>query len=304
MTSTTTPQSADQTSALNRGFDGFEIRAANRDGISLGYRSAGDGPSVVLIHGYPQTGYCWHTVAANLAADHRVIVPDYRGAAGSDVPETGYDKETMAHDLAAVLVDADAGPVHVVGHDIGMMIGYAYARLFPASTRTLTMLDAILPGVPSFRTLIGASGLWHFGFNTQTQLAAALVNGRERTYFDWYFDNFCANPSVISDEDREFYAAAARRPGALVSQFQLYATSVAEDVEANERALAAAGKLTVPVFGISGAYSLGVNIGNVIDEVASDTRVLSVEGAGHYLAEEQPDLIARTLRAFFAEHST
>ena len=303
MTSTT-PVSSEQASALRRGFDGFDLRAANRDGVSLGYRIAGTGPGVVLLHGYPQTGYCWHTVAAELASDHRVIVPDYRGAAGSDIPETGYDKENMAQDLAVVLDDAGVDSVHVVGHDFGMMIGYAYARLFPTNTRTLTVLDAILPGVPSFRKMIGASGLWHFGFNSQVQMATDLVRGRERIYFDWYFDNFCSDPSIISDEDREFYVAAAQRPGALASQFRLYSASVAEDEEANERALETGGKLKIPVMGVGGAYSIGAGIAAVIEEVATDTRVLSVEGAGHYLAEEQPDLIASALRDFFKEHSS
>ncbi len=299
MTSTTT-LSAEQTDALQRGFDDFDLRAVTRDGVSLGYRVAGSGPTVVLVHGYPQSGLSWSAVAHDLVHDHRVVVPDYRGSAGSDVPADGYDKETLARDLAAVLADAGVGPAHIVGHDFGMMIGYAYARLFPAETSTLTVLDAIIPGIPSFGGLIGAMGLWHFGFNSQAQLAAALVAGRERTYFDWYFDNFCANPAAIPDADRDFYAAAGQRPGALAAGFSLYVATGTQDASANEQALARDGKLTMPVLGIGGAYSTGSVLNQVLAEVASDFRVLSLEGAAHFLPEEQPAAVAAAIRELVA----
>ncbi len=118
----------------------------------------------MLIHGYPQSGYEWHAVAADLARDHRAVVPDYRGAAGSDAPGSGYDKITMARDLRAVLEDADAGTAHVVGHDIGAMVAYAYARQFQPATATLTLMDGIVPGTQLFTKLMSSLGPWHFGF--------------------------------------------------------------------------------------------------------------------------------------------
>ena len=302
MTVSTTSLSAEQTTALGRGFEGFDLRAVNRDGVSLGYRVAGDGPVVVLVHGYPQSGLSWRTVAADLAHDHRVVLPDYRAAPGSDVPADGYDKITMAHDLATVLADAGVGPAHVVGHDFGMMIAYAYAQLFPSQTRTLTLMDAVIPGIPSFRALIGGAGLWHFGFNAQVEMATAVVTGRERAYFDWFFDNFCANPAVLPPAERDFYVAAAQRPGALRAQFLMYAAAAGVDAEANERALASAGRLAMPTFGIGGAYSMGPYLDGVLTEVATDTRVLSVEGTGHYLPEEKPEVVAGAVRAFVSEH--
>jgi len=290
----------DRTAVLARGFDGFDIRAATHDGVSIGYRVAGTGPGVLLVHGWPQNGHTWHTIAADLARDHRVVVPDYRGAAGSDKPTAGYDKATMAADLHAVLSDAGVDEAHIVGHDIGMMVAYAFARGYPAATRTLTLIDGLVPGTPMFTTVMSSLGPWHFGFHSQVELATAMVTGRERAYFDHFFDTNMVDPSAMTGADRDFYATAFQTPGALAAGFRTYAAATTIDAEDNARTLATGGKLTVPVLGIGGAASVGPWLDAILTEVGDDVRTTSVAGAGHFLPEENPRAIIDALRSFIS----
>ena len=291
------------TEALARGFEGFDLRSVTRDGVSIGYRVAGTGPAVLLVHGWPQSGYTWHQVAADLVADHTVVVPDYRGAAGSDKPDGGYDKATMAADLHAVLVDAGISVAHVVGHDIGMMVAYAFARQFPDATATLTLMDGFVPGTPMFGTIMSSLGPWHFGFHSQVDLAVAMVTGRERAYFDYWYDSVMVDPTRMSDADRDFYAAQFQAPGALAAGFRTYQAATTVDAAENERVLAGDGRLTLPVLGIGGAASLGPYLGAVLADVADDAATVSIEGAGHFLAEEDPGAVAMALREFIAAHA-
>lgn len=290
----------DRTAVLARGFDGFAIRVATHDGVRIGYRVAGSGPAVLLVHGWPQSGHTWHSIAADLARDHRVVVPDYRGAAGSDKPASGYDKATMAADLRAVLTDAGVDEAHIVGHDIGMMVAYAFARRYPAATRTLTLIDGLVPGTPMFTRMMSSLGPWHFGFHSQVPLATALVTGRERAYFDHFFDGAMVDATAMTDTDRDFYAAAFRTPEALAAGFRTYAAATTVDAEDNARTLATDGKLTVPVLGIGGAASTGPWLDAILTEVADDVRTTSVEGAGHFLPEENPRAIIDALRRFIS----
>ncbi len=254
---TTLPTDDARTAALGLGFDGFNLQAVNNDGVTLGYRIAGSGPTVLLVHGWPQSGYEWRQTAADLVQDHRVIVPDSRGAAGSDKPDAGYDKSTMASDLRAVLADANADDAHVVGHDIGLMVAYAFARRYPEITKTLTLIDAFVPGAPMSKMILSSLGPWHFGFHSQVDLATTIVAGRERAYFDFFFDGVSVDPSLITAEDRDFYVAAAQQPGALAAGFKTYAAATTVDSAENEEVLARDGRVTLPVLGIGGSASLG-----------------------------------------------
>lgn len=303
MTATHSDIAPDQAQALERGFEGFEVRRAVHDGVGIGYRLRGQGPAVLFVHGYPQSGYEWHAVAADLANDHLVIVPDYRGAAGSDKPAGGYDKATMAADLYAVLLDADAESAHVVGHDIGLMVAYAFARAYPGATRTLSLIDGIVPGTSMFTAMMSSLGPWHFGFHSQVDLATAVVRDHERVYFDWLFDNHMTNPAAITEADRDFYVEAARAPGALAAGFRTYEAATTVDSLANEKTLAADGQLSMPVLGIGGAMSLGAYQDAILGEVAFDLRTILIEDAGHFLAEEKPQEVSTALRSFIAEHA-
>lgn len=296
---TSLQNSAQQTQTLARGFEGFDLRRVDRDGVSLGYRIAGEGPAVLLIHGWPQTGYTWHQIAARLSGSYTVIVPDYRGAGASDKPAGGYDKATMAADLHAVIADAGISQAHVVGHDIGTMVAYSFARQFPDATTTLSLLDGFVPGTPMFSTIMSSLGPWHFGFHSQVDLAVSLVSGREREYFDYWYTAVMVDPQLVSDADRDFYADQFRAPAALAAGFRTYEAATSVDISENESVLAANGKLSLPVLGIGGASSLGPYFGAVLADIADDITVVSIEGAGHFLPEEKPDDVATVLREFF-----
>lgn len=300
---TSTQNSERQTQTLARGFDGFDLRRADRDGVSLGYRIAGEGPAVLLIHGWPQTGYAWHRVAANLSDSYTVMVPDYRGAGASDRPADGYDKATMAADLYAILADAGISRAHVVGHDIGTMVAYAFARQFPDATVTMSLLDGFVPGTPMFATMMSSLGPWHFGFHSHVDLAVSLVSGREREYFDYWYNVAMVDPALLSVADRDFYADQFRAPDALAAGFRTYQAATSVDVAENEGVLAANGKLTLPVLGIGGASSLGPYLGAVLADIADDISVVSLDGAGHFLPEENPDDVTAALRGFFEKEA-
>ncbi len=286
---------------LRLGFADFDVRTVTHDGVEIGYRVRGNGPAVVLIHGYPQSGYEWRHIAHELSSRFRVIVPDYRGAAGSSKPEVGYDKRTMAADIHAVALDAGAEIAHVVGHDIGMMVAYAYARSFASETATLTLLDGVIPGTPMFANFIASGRAWHFGFHNEVDLAAQLLAGRESIYFDWIFDGNTVVKEAIGAEERAFYVREAQAPGALKAGLRTYA-AVAEDGVENEKVLKRDGKLSMPVLALGGAFSLGPMMGAITAEIASNFAVDIIEGAGHFIAEEKPAAILRALTDFYEKN--
>ena len=296
MTSTTTPTDP-ATTALARGFD---VRSAQHDGVRIGYRVAGQGAPLVLLHGFPQTGYAWHAVARALVVDHRVIVVDNRGAGGSDKPQDGYDKLTMAADVRAVLAEAGVVRAHLVGHDIGAMVAYAFARRYADASLSLTMMESGAAGTPVYDSFTQL--MWHFGFHGQVDLASTLVRGRERAYFDHFFDTYTVDPGAVPAADRDFYAEAAQAPGALPAMFRTYAAISAVDAPHNSAELAAHGRLTLPVLGLGGATSVGGGIEPLLADVAEDRTTLVVPDSGHYLLEEQPAAVAAAVRSFVARH--
>lgn len=302
MTSDATASDDDRRQALRRGFAGFDIRTAtSADGTRIGYRVAGTGEAVLLIHGFPQSGYEFRDLAAALARDHRVIVPDYRGAAGSDVPPDGYDKRTMAADLRAVVLDADAGPAHVIGHDIGTTLAFAYARDHTDAVSTLTLVDGIVPGTATLQGIVASGHAWHFGFHREVALATALIQGRERVYVDWMIDGNTVDPTTMGDEDRGFYARGLARPGATAAAMQTYATWFQQDASDNQDFLARVGKLTLPVLAVGGQHSLGPFMAAVAEDVATDVTSAVVADAGHFVPEEQPEAFEQLVRKHLAQ---
>ena len=175
---------------LRGGFEtvpGLAVGAFDADGTSIGYRTMGSGPPMLLIHGFPETGRAWAHVAERLAAEHALIVPDYRGACASDVPAGGYDKATMAEDLHALVASLGHESVHVVGHDIGMMVAFAYAARRPEAVRTLALVEGILPGTRAFDDVVASGAVWHFGLQENVDFAVELISGRPRVYFDHFW---------------------------------------------------------------------------------------------------------------------
>ena len=191
-------------------------------GVRLHYVTAGTGQrTVVLLHGFPQTWWEWHHIIPPLVnAGFRVVAPDYRGAGNSWRPRDGYDKRTLAGDIHRLLRDhlRIADQVALVGHDIGLMIAYAYAQAYRNDVSHLVVMDAPLPGTAVFDRLRSDPRVWHFAFHGARDVAEMLVAGRERPYLQAFFNARIFDPSALSDRDLDIYASAYAAPGAMRSE--------------------------------------------------------------------------------------
>jgi pimeloyl-ACP methyl ester carboxylesterase len=273
---------------------GFRERFAKVNGVRLHYLIGGQGSAVILLHGYAETGHMWRPIMPILAERHTVIVPDLRGAGGSAKPASGYDKKTMAVDIHELAVSLRLDAVRVVGHDIGLMVAYAYAAQFPETTERLVLMDAFLPGIGDWKTVWLLRDLWHFHFYGDVPLA--LVKGRERTYLEHFWNDFAADPQrSVPEADRRLYARAYAQTGAMRAGFEYFRNFErdAEDFAAMGRS-----RLTMPVLVLSGEKAGGTFLVDQAKLIASDVRGQVVPGAGHWLIEEAPDTVIPAIRDF------
>ena len=192
----------------------IESRFAEVNGVRMHYLIAGKGGlAVILLHGYAQNSHMWRPLMAELGKTHRVIAPDLRGFGDTTKAETGYDKKTMAQDVHALARSLGIDKSGIVGHDIGLMVAYAYAAQYPAEVDRVALLDAFIPGVGDTTNLFLLKDLWHFHFYGPTPLA--LVKGRERIYFEHFWNDFAADGTKsVSEADRRFYTRKYAQPGA------------------------------------------------------------------------------------------
>src|SRR5579862_6350064 len=226
----------------------IDSRSATVDGVKLHYLTAGHGPAVLLLHGYTQTSRMWRPIIPLLAAKFTVIAPDLPGIGDSAIPADGLDMKNAAIRVHALVKSLGVEKARVVGHDIGLMVAYAYAAQFPAETEKLVVMDAFLPGVAGWEDVYNNPGIWHFRFNGATP--QALVLGRERTYFDYYWDSFAANKArSIPKVDRAAYVAAYARPRRMRAGWAYFVSfqQAARDFEQLART-----KLNMPVLAIGG----------------------------------------------------
>ncbi len=253
-------------------------------GVKMHYMMIGRGPTVVLLHGYAETSRMWIPIMPVLAQRFTVIAPDLPGIGDSGIPTDGLDMKSAAirvHELTRSLGITKAS---VVGHDIGLMVAYAYAAQFPSEVQKLVVMDAFLPGVPGWEGVYNNPDLWHFRFHGPTP--ELLVQGRERTYFDYYWNDFAADKNhSIPEADRQAYTAAYSRPGRMRSGWG-YFDSFPQ--AAKDFAQLSQTKLTMPVLSIGGEKSLGVVLGEQMKLVATDVTVIVVKNAGHWIMEENP----------------
>ncbi|RDJ27447.1 alpha/beta hydrolase [Bosea caraganae] len=272
----------------------IESRFAEVDGIKLHYLAAGQGEPVLLLHGYAQNSHMWRPLIAKLAETHLVIAPDLRGFGASDKPEAGYDKKTMAGDVHALAASLGLKSAAVVGHDIGLMVAYAYAAQYPDEVSRLALMDAFLPGVGDWTNVWLLRDLWHFHFYGKTPLA--LVDGRERIYFEHFWNDFAANPEKsVSEADRQLYAAAYGQPGAMRAGFEVFRNF---EQDAKDFAGFAATKLKVPMLVLTGEKASGEFLIAQGRLVAESVEGVVVKGSGHWLMDEAPDQTIPALLAF------
>jgi pimeloyl-ACP methyl ester carboxylesterase len=254
------------------------------EGIKLHYLTAGHGPAVILLHGYTQTSRMWRPIIPLLAAKFTVIAPDLPGIGDSEIPADGLDMKTAAIRIHALAKSLGVTKSRVVGHDIGLMVAYAYAAQFPSETEKLAVLDAFLPGVAGWEAVYNNPGIWHFRFNGPTP--EALVQGRERIYFDYFWNDLAANKTQsLPEADRAAYIAAYARPGRMHAGWEYF---VSFQQAAKDFAELSKTKLTMPVLAIGGEKANGDVLGQQMKLVATDVTMIVLKNTGHWVMEERP----------------
>lgn len=274
--------------------ESFRVEEIATPGATIHVRHGGHGPAVVLLHGYGETGDMWVPMAKDLMRDHTVVVPDLRGLGLSSKPKGGFDKKTQADDVAAVLDALKIQSADLVAHDIGNMVGYAFAAQYPARVTRLVLIDAPLPGIGPWDEILKNPLLWHFRFGGPDM--ERLVEGRERIYLDRFWNEFSADPKTFTEDAREHYAKLYALPGAMHSGFSQFAAFDQDAID--NRAFLASAKLTMPVLAVGGEHSFGPMMATVMRFAATDVQEAIVPGSGHWIMEENPEATVEMVRAF------
>jgi pimeloyl-ACP methyl ester carboxylesterase len=271
-----------------------QSRFANANSVRLHYLVAGKGDPVVLLHGYAETSHMWRPLMAELANNHTAIATDLRGAGQSSTPADGYTKAAMARDIHALVRKLGCERIRIVGHDIGLMVAYAYAAQYPSEVDRIALMDAFLPGVGNWRDVWLMRDLWHFHFYGKTPLA--LVHGRERIYFEHFWNDFAADSAhSVPERDRRIYAKAYARPGGMRAGFEYFR---AFEKDAKDFALFAQTPLSMPMLVLTGEKASGDFLIQQGRLVATNVEGVVVRKSGHWLMEEAPDQVIPKLVEF------
>jgi len=282
----------------------FSHHMATVNGIQMHYVIGGHGEPVVLLHGWPETWYSWHRVMPDLAKNYTVIVPDLRGLGDSSKPSTGYDGKTLAEDIHQLVTQLGFKTISLVGHDIGTQVAYSYAAAHPTEVKRLAVMELTIPGfVPA-----GRMPLWWVIFHQTPDVPEALVQGKEMMYLSWFFHNLPFNPAAITQADINEYVSRYSAPGGMHAGFEHY-RAFPQDAIQNQNYSKT--KLTMPVLALGGGYipTFGGNITmpTVIygmKLLAQNVTGITVPNSGHYIPEEQPDVVVKLLNNFFSGNST
>lgn len=279
--------------------EGFREQQTSVNGVTINYVRGGEGPTVVLLHGYPQTWYAWREVMPELARQYTVVAPDMRGAGGSDAPPGGYDKKTLAGDVHGLLAQLGLDQsVRVVGHDIGAMVGYAYAAQQPDSVERLVFCEAVIPDEGIYRMPVltpEGPGHWNFGLFQVPDFPESLVKGRELGWVRGYMLPQARRPGAIDEQSLEEYARCLADDDHLTASFGPFRALV-DDMA--DMAVYAKNRIPMPVLAIGASDSLGDSVGAQFARYAENVRIVVIDDAGHYLFDEQPEELTRHVLAF------
>jgi pimeloyl-ACP methyl ester carboxylesterase len=277
-------------------FSDFSISEIENGDATIYVRAGGAGPTVVMLHGFGETGDMWSPLAAALCGDHTIVVPDLRGMGLSSHPQGGFDKKTQAGDIKRVMDWLNIEKADLVAHDIGIMVGYAFAALYPERVTRFVAMDSFVPGVGPWDDIIRSPRLWHFNFHGPD--VERLVAGRERIYLDRFWNESSANPSSIDEGTRAHYAKLYARPGAMHSAFSQFEALTQDAVD--NRILAAKGKLKMPVLAIGAEKTYGGRIEEGLRSVADDVTGAVIANSGHWIMHEQPAAAIAVIRSFLS----
>lgn len=292
-TTAITPEAPVATTLSAPGIGSF----ATANGVKLHYLSSGtktaSGTPIVLLHGFAETSHMWAPILEPLGKNHAVLAPDLRGAGESDKPAGGYDKKTMAQDIHALVQSMGYKRVKIVGHDIGLMVAYAYAAQYPSEVESIVLMDAFLPGIGDWTHVWLMRDLWHFHFYGETPLK--LVTGRERIYLDHFWNDFAADRNhSVSEADRVFYANEYARPDGMRAGMEYFKAFERDAADFQEMAKT---KLTQPMLVLTGEKASGTFLIDQAKMVDTKVEGVVVPGSGHWLMEEAPEKVQPLLIA-------
>jgi pimeloyl-ACP methyl ester carboxylesterase len=275
----------------------FHTEEIATNGTTLHVRIGGHGPAVLMLHGFGDTGDMWAPLATALGRNRTIIIPDLRGMGLSAHPASGYAKKNQAVDIAGILDHLKIAKVDLVTHDIGNMVGYAVAAQYPKRVSHWVVMDAPLPGIGDWDTIIRDPHLWHFNFRGAD--VERLVAGRERIYLDRFYNELSANPAAIDEATRDHYAQLYAQPQAMHDAFEQFA-AFTQDALDNKELLATGGKLTMPVLAIGAEKSFGTAMADDLRFVATNVQGTVVANSGHWLMEEQPAATVAVIAKFLS----
>ena len=290
--------------ALVKSLPGFRNGYAEVNGVRLHYVVGGKGDPLVLLPGWPETWWAFHKIMPALAEKHTVIAVDLRGMGTSSRPAGGYDKNSMAADIHALVESLGHEKATIAGHDIGSAVAFAYAENYPQATGKLVMMELphpddslltfpLLPAQGAFGDKLGSSRpyLWWFAFNQVNGLPEALLAGHIRVEQDWLFKYFLVNEHAVDARDRAVYERAYNSADAIRASNGWYQT-LTQDVNDNK----SYGTLEMPVLMLGGpAYGW---MKKVVSQKAANLTAVKVENSGHFIQQEQPEFVTRTMVSF------
>jgi len=272
----------------------IDSKTAEVDGLRLHYLSAGQGDALILLHGYAETSRMWRPVIPLFAERFTVIAPDLPGIGESGIPKDGLSMKRSAEYIHGLAQSLGIKKARVVGHDIGLMVAYAYATIFPSEVERLVLMDAFVPGVPGWEAVYNSPAIWHFRFYGPTP--EALVAGRERTFFEHFWNDFAANSNhSIPEAERKAYTAAYSAPGRMRAGFAYFESF---PQTANDFAELSKTKLSMPVLSIGGAKANGALLREQMPLIGSRTKSIVIPDAGHWILEEKPKETIEALKGF------
>ncbi len=272
----------------------IQSRVVDVNGIKMYYLVAGQGSPIVLLHGFAETSHMWRPLMEQLAKNHEVIAPDLRGFGSTSAPDSGYTKKEMAQDVHALVKSLGYSKIRLVGHDIGLMVAYAYAAQYPDEVERLVLMEAFLPGVGEWNNVFLLRDLWHFHFYGKTPLA--LVTGRERIYLEHFWNDFAADATKsVSEADRKFYVGEYAKPGHIKAGMEVFR---AFPTDANDFAEFAKTKLKMPLLVLSGDKAGGPFLIEQGKMVADNVEGVLILSSGHWLMEEATDQVIPKLVEF------
>jgi pimeloyl-ACP methyl ester carboxylesterase len=273
----------------------FHVSDVKVEGAVIHVRIGGHGPAVLMLHGFGDTGDMWQPLAVAMMGTHTVVAPDLRGMGLSSHPDSGYDKKTEARDIAQVLDALKIGKVDLVTHDIGNMVGYAFAAQYPARVTRWVAIDAPLPGIGDiWEQQLSNPKAWHFNFHGPDE--ERLVAGRERIYLDRFWNELSANPAAIDEQTRRHYAELYARPHAIHDAFEQFVAFPQDGID--NRAFLAKGKLAMPVLAVGAEKSYGTTMADDLRQLATDVTPAVIRNSGHWIMEEQPAQTVSVVKAF------